>query len=344
MSASARAPRVSATIRRARRGVVVVGERAPAPAPRLDQHLEAELDEACRRSRAWRRRGARRRGTLVEQPSFIESVSFRVPRPLNTRPQVGMRVNYTFPGPGGARSSAANQAWAGTGARRTRNSRCRISRFSAHLQRDGGDRQVPDPAQLEPGQRATAGTPGSRPATMRMNELTSDGIVLPIAWNMLERDEDHARSDEVPGRRCAGTRRRPRSPPGPWRTRRSCAAGAMCAQQREDHHRRPPPSAPPIRNVARTRSGRRAPKFCPATGPTANPSATTGMKPACITRRPMPKPACAAAPNGRVTDVDDDQVDAHQRELRARPAARSPACAPHSASSRPPVARARSCR
>ena len=53
------------------------------------------------------------------------------------------------------------------------------------------------------------------------------------------------------------------------------------------------------RKVSRTRSGWRAPKFCPATGATANPRATTGMKPDCITRMPMPKPAWAAAPNGR---------------------------------------------
>src|SRR3954464_8003899 len=86
----------------------------------------------------------------------------------------------------------------------------------------------------------------------------------------------------------------------------------------------------PTRNVARTRSGRRAPKFCPATGLQANPSATTGMKPAWITRRPMPNPACGPPPNAAAAPrlrrraeppgdrVDDEHVDAHQRELRAR--------------------------
>ena len=54
-------------------------------------------------------------------------------------------------------------------------------------------------------------------------------------------------------------------------------------------------------NVALTRSPLRAPKFWPATGPTANPSATTGRKLACRMRWPMPKPAWAAAPNGRLT-------------------------------------------
>ena len=57
----------------------------------------------------------------------------------------------------------------------------------------------------------------------------------------------------------------------------------------------------PTRKVSRTRSARRAPKFCPATGLTAKPSATTGMNPACTTRRPMPKPAWAAAPKGWLT-------------------------------------------
>ena len=56
-----------------------------------------------------------------------------------------------------------------------------------------------------------------------------------------------------------------------------------------------------VRYVSRTRSGLRAPKFCPATGATPNASATIGMKPACTTRCPMPNPAWAEAPNGRMT-------------------------------------------
>jgi len=55
------------------------------------------------------------------------------------------------------------------------------------------------------------------------------------------------------------------------------------------------------RKVSRTRCGCPAPKFWPATGATANPSATTGMKPAWMIRIPMPNPACAADPNGRLT-------------------------------------------
>ena len=42
-------------------------------------------------------------------------------------------------------------------------------------------------------------------------------------------------------------------------------------------------------------------KFWPATGATAKPRATIGMKPAWPTRWPMPKPACAAAPKGWLT-------------------------------------------
>ncbi len=53
-------------------------------------------------------------------------------------------------------------------------------------------------------------------------------------------------------------------------------------------------------NAARTRSPLRAAKFCPATGATANPSATTGRNADCTIRRPIVKPPCAAAPNGLV--------------------------------------------
>ena len=54
------------------------------------------------------------------------------------------------------------------------------------------------------------------------------------------------------------------------------------------------------RNVSRTRFAWRAPKFCPATGATAKPSATIGRNNAWTIRMPMPKPACAAAPNRRL--------------------------------------------
>ncbi len=53
-------------------------------------------------------------------------------------------------------------------------------------------------------------------------------------------------------------------------------------------------------NVSRTRPASRAPKFCPASGAAAKLMAMTGSSMACITRAPMPKPACAAAPKLRM--------------------------------------------
>lgn len=78
------------------------------------------------------------------------------------------------------------------------------------------------------------------------------------------------------------------------------AAGATCASSA---NRTMPAVAmrAAALNVARTRDGFRAPKFWPATGATAKPSATTGRKPDCMMRSPMPKPAWAEAPNGRMT-------------------------------------------
>ena len=61
-----------------------------------------------------------------------------------------------------------------------------------------------------------------------------------------------------------------------------------------------PPAITAQRNVSRTRSGWPAPTFCPATGAVANAIAIAGRKTACITRLPMPKPACASAPNPRM--------------------------------------------
>jgi hypothetical protein len=53
--------------------------------------------------------------------------------------------------------------------------------------------------------------------------------------------------------------------------------------------------------VSRTRSGLRAPKFCPAMGAAANDTAMAGSMMDCITRCPTPKPAWAAAPKSRIT-------------------------------------------
>ncbi len=53
--------------------------------------------------------------------------------------------------------------------------------------------------------------------------------------------------------------------------------------------------------VARTRSKLRAPKFWPTIGATEKATAMAGRKIACMTRVPTPKPACAGAPKGRIT-------------------------------------------
>ena len=57
-------------------------------------------------------------------------------------------------------------------------------------------------------------------------------------------------------------------------------ASGMIWQTMVKSSMKPPPINAPRRKVSRTRSGFRAPKFWPATGAAANPSATTGMNPA----------------------------------------------------------------
>jgi len=54
------------------------------------------------------------------------------------------------------------------------------------------------------------------------------------------------------------------------------------------------------KKVARTRSRRPAPKFCPTMGAAAKDTAIAGRNTDCITRDPMPKPACASAPKSRI--------------------------------------------
>ena len=49
-----------------------------------------------------------------------------------------------------------------------------------------------------------------------------------------------------------------------------------------------------------TRSERPAPMFCPASGAVANAIAMAGRKIACMTREPIPNPACAAGPKPRM--------------------------------------------
>ena len=166
--------------------------------------------------------------------------------------------------------------------------------------------------------------PGCRDSTMigmaisvmRTNEVNERRQGVSDRLEHARRDEHHARGDEVP-RDDAQVLLADRDhlrvlrEDADQRRRRDVA----------DRPRAPPFTATAIptaeRNVARTRSAWRAPKFWPATGATAKPSATTGRNIAWMSRRPMPNPACAAAPNGRLIAVDDEQVDGHERELGA---------------------------
>ena len=80
---------------------------------------------------------------------------------------------------------------------------------------------------------------------------------------------------------------------------------------------KPPHVSAAARKVSRTRSGSFAPKFWPAIGAAANAIAIAGRKIDCITRMPMPNPACAAAPKVADDPVDDAHEQGHERELAA---------------------------
>ena len=55
-----------------------------------------------------------------------------------------------------------------------------------------------------------------------------------------------------------------------------------------------------ISNVRSTRALWPAPKFWPAIGAAANDTASIGRNSDCISREPMPNPACACAPKRRM--------------------------------------------
>src|SRR5688572_4542163 len=112
---------------------------------------------------------------------------------------------------------------------------------------------------------------------MRTAEAIRDGTVLPIAWNMLEATKirpDATKFQEM--------MRRYSSPiaitAGSSVKTSTIAAGAMWQRIAKTNITPAAISAASL-NVAFTRSGKRAPKFWPATGATEKPSATTGMKP-----------------------------------------------------------------
>ena len=143
-------------------------------------------------------------------------------------------------------------------------------------------------------ERMTAGTIS---IAMRSADAASEGIVLPSAWNMLDATKMIPEATKfhemicrytVPAPTTAGSSVKTRTIPCAHR----CTAAVITSMNAEA-------ISAASRNTARTRSGSRAPTFCPATGATAKPSATTGMKVAWMTRVPIPKPACSTAPNGR---------------------------------------------
>ena len=94
--------------------------------------------------------------------------------------------------------------------------------------------------------------------------------------------------------------RRPKAiTPGSAEKARIIASGAMWLKN-VNRIMSPETSMEAALNVWRTRSPWPAPKFCPARGAVAKAIAITGRNIDCITRAPMPKPACAEAPKARM--------------------------------------------
>ena len=75
---------------------------------------------------------------------------------------------------------------------------CSSSEIHRELNEDPGHRDVPDPQQRETWCVARAAALATAMITMRAADVTRDGIVLPIAWNMLELTKIMPDADEVP--------------------------------------------------------------------------------------------------------------------------------------------------
>ena len=174
---------------------------------------------------------------------------------------------------------------------------------------------VPDPAQLE--SRPSATSPGPTPNhahRARMMRSAAERCCRgPGTCSTIRRSHRRPRSSTP---RFAGT-------PAP--TRITCGIGGKATDHADAHkkHRavaatiRAQAIAAPGAEGLRTRSPSRAAKFCPATGATAIPSATTGRKHACRTRSPIPNPPARR----RRTDGSRCRRSAggrHQREFGAR--------------------------
>ncbi len=131
-----------------------------------------------------------------------------------------------------------------------------------------------------------------------MAELSSAGSVLPIAWNMPEQ----AKTMPRPKKFHDTTRRivTPASTACGSDVNQPTGIGAQSWQATTTPAMTTISSVSACFSVSTTRSGRRAPKFWPATAGIANEIAIEGIASACITRPAMPKPACAAAPKSRM--------------------------------------------
>src|SRR5262245_32579150 len=111
---------------------------------------------------------------------------------------------------------------------------------------------------VNPGDCASSST-GTATITMRAPDVMSDGIVLPIAWNMLELTNTIPDATKLKAMTC-----RYSAP-----TAMTCGSDentptmgrAASHTMRASTNIEPAASAAPVRNVSRTRSALRAPKF-----------------------------------------------------------------------------------
>src|SRR5687767_8907511 len=161
--------------------------------------------------------------------------------------------------------------------RRRSNSRRKSSSVAASCTAMARTERYQIQCSWNPGSRDSR-TAGIATTTIRTHEATRAGIVLPMAWNILELTKITPEATNVHdtmfrystpiAMTCGSSEKTPTIAAPPTRhamVQTTITPAAMSAADR---------------NVARTRCGCRAPKFWPATGATAKPSATTGMKPA----------------------------------------------------------------
>src|SRR5262249_54287648 len=225
----------------------------------------------------------------------------------------GERRPARAPAPPPQLAAAGAGAGAGANASRLRNSSRTRSRLSSICRVTDTTVRYQIQRSPKPGTRASRNA-GMTTTVTRTTEETSEGTVLPIAWNVLEHTktmpdatkfQDTIRRYSVPTAITSGS----------FEKIRIIAAGARW-QATAKNAITPAAMKTAVLNVSRTRSGWRAPKFWPATGATANPSATTGKKPRRQNAHPDPEARLRGGPERAAHDVDREQVDRHHRELR----------------------------